>query len=155
MATLHHIYRPPFLPVLALVFAAAVLAASAITWGMAFFGLPVPGVFSFTFLKLLCVFYLWAVVMAFVIVQSLTATVLPEGIRGKTFLGISKTIPWGEMASVDRIGLGPARFLRLFPESGGSPLWIPLFMKGLAAFREEARMYIGAKHPLFPFASEG
>lgn len=155
MATSHHVYRPPFLPVLALVFAAAVVAACVITWGMAFFGLPVPGVISFTFLKLLCVFYLWAVVMAFMIVQSMTAAVLPEGIRARTFWGVSRTIPWGDMASVDRIGLGPARFLRLFPESGTSPLWIPLFMKSLAAFREETRTYIGAKHPLFPFASEG
>ena len=143
-----HKYAPSFIQVLLAVFVFGCVCGMLFTAVLESLSRPIPGILSFTFLKILSIIYLWAMICAFVLAQTLAVHVTQAGIRARTFWGVSKSLDWSGIARVERVGFAWLGFLRLHPEAGGGPLWVPLFLKNREGFRAEALSHVSAAHPL-------
>lgn len=141
-------YRPPFILVFALIFLVGSATGAILRAVLVQSGYPVPGVASYTFLRLLCIVYLWAALCALALAEYLSIRITIDGIWGRTFWGRKRFLRWDEMRAVRRTGLWPFRFLRVFTGGPRPPLWLPLFTKR----REELRDVVAARtnegHPL-------
>jgi hypothetical protein len=96
--------------------------------------------------------FAWAVAFAFVLILVVVAVfrvfVGPVGLRGYTFWGNYRTLPWDEIDSVRPINLLGLRFLRVRGVGGGLPVWLPLFLADMPRFRTAVRDLAGDDHVL-------
>lgn len=143
-----HAYRPPFFPVLMVFFVLATLCAALATYALAEMGFEMPGVLSYAFLELVCLFYVWALVCAGVAIWYMTVRLSGDGIEGRTFWGNKRKIGWYNVSDARPIRPGFGRFLRVYSAAGGPPIWMPLFVKRRKALYAELVAYAGPEHPI-------
>ena len=141
-------YAPSYFRVLAAVFLFGCVCGALFTLLLGTTSQSIPGVASFTFLKVLSIVYLWAMICAFVLARFLAVHVSLSGIRARTFWGASKTLGWAAISRAEVTGIPWLGFLCLYPEAGGSPLWVPLFVKNRERFRDDVLSHVDATHPI-------
>lgn len=106
------------------------------------------GLVSYTFLRVLCVVYLWALVCTVAIRQGMSIRMGAGGIRGRTFWGRNRFLAWEDMNRSTRLGIAPLYFLRVTTNAAGPPMWVPLFLGQRERFRAELVEYAGVSHPV-------
>jgi hypothetical protein len=141
-------YRPAFIWLFLAVFAAGAVSGALVSLVLQGFGYTLPGVISYTFLRLLCIIYLWAAAATLLLMWTFTVCVTSEGLHGRTFWGTTRFVPWDDVLVVRLAGMPPFRFLRVFSADGGAALWAPLFMKRRADFIAELRHRAGPANPV-------
>lgn len=144
-------FKPSFLPLFLILFGLGTATGAVLTAGLTGLGYALPGVVSYTFLRLLCIIYLWSAACAFLVARVLTVRVTPEGIYGRTFWSRARFVAWEDIITVRVIGFPPTRFLRLFSGDGGAPLWMPLFIKQRDQWHASILECAGEGHPLRTF----
>ncbi len=135
-------FRSSFLPVFAIVFAAATaafLASALYRHGLAGFGSRLWLAVALT-AGICLALTLFAVALFPVYVG-------PAGLRAYTFWGNYRTVPWADAATVGRFNLLGLRYLTVTPPAGGR-LYVPLFLSDMAGFRAKVREFAGAAHPV-------
>ncbi len=142
------VFRPAYLPLFAGILVAGTICCALITVGLQLSSYRLPGVFSFSFLRILCIVYLWATVCAAIIVWVLSVRVSSSGLKGRTFWGNACTMAWQDVESAARTGVPGLRFVRLFSFRGGAPMWVPLFLKNAAEFRVRVFDSVSETHPI-------
>ena len=141
-------FRPSFAVILGLLLVLGALSAAVMTRILQESGAVGPSVWSLTFLRILLIIYLWAMVCTVFVVWTFSVRVGVEGIHGRTFWGQARSLKWADVITVRRIGPWPFRFLRLFSKDGGAPLWMPLFVKRRKRLQDRIVMHTAAGHPL-------
>lgn len=106
------------------------------------------GVVSYTFLRILCIVYLWALVCTLAIRQGMSIRIGVRGIRGRTFWGRNRFLAWEDMNRSGRLGIAPIRFLRVTTNAAGPPMWVPLFLGHGKRFQSQVAEYAGENHPV-------
>lgn len=127
-------FHPPFIYVFVRVFLFGLLVGAALTFAVRITGMTAIGVVSWTFLQLICILYIWAVVSALVLIKMLAVRVCADGIWGMTFWGSRRFLPWDVLTDVRPLTLWPLRFWRLYPLDGTAPVWVPQFLKNREGF---------------------
>lgn len=129
-------FRPSVLFVMACTFVLGSVASAGFCEVLRLFGREAPAVFSYAFLWLLCILYLWSMGWAVAVSRALTVRISPEGVYGRSFWGRRARVSWQDVASVKTASLWPMRFWVVFPSNEGAPIWIPLFVKDKEKFRD-------------------
>lgn len=142
------VFRPAFLPIFFAVFLAGAVCCAVLTVILDFADYRLPGVISYTYLRILAIVYLWAMVCAVLIVWVLSVRVSSAGIRGRTFWGTACAIDWQDMKSAVPTGFPGFRFLRLYAFQGGAPMWVPLFLRKRDEFRARVLSSVSDSHPI-------
>ena len=106
------------------------------------------GLVSYTFLRILCIVYIWALACAVAIRQGMSIRIGARGIRGRTFWGRHRFLVWEDMNRSRRLGIAPLRFLRVTTNAAGPPMWVPLFLGQRKRFRSQVVEYAGEGHPV-------
>lgn len=106
------------------------------------------GLVSYTFLRILCVVYLWALMCTVAIRQGMSIRIGARGIRGRTFWGRPRFLSWEDMNRSRRFGIAPFLFLRVTTNAAGPPMWMPLFLAHRKRFQTQLAECAGANHPV-------
>jgi hypothetical protein len=62
-----------------------------------------------------------------------------EGIRSYTVFGVYRSVEWAQIARIEAVSVVGIRYARVYLEEGGSPIWIPEFLKNRDAFLAQLR----------------
>jgi hypothetical protein len=78
-----------------------------------------------------------------------TILVTRDGIRGHTFWGVARFIPWNEIKIATPINFIVVPYVRIHSKRGGKPIWLPLFLTDRAGLSKAIRRFASAENPLF------
>ncbi len=129
-----HVYQPGFLLLFTPIFLFGAAVGAGLTMALHAMGHLGYGVVSYTFLQLLCIIYLWAVVGAYIVAKATAVKLTDDVIRGRTFWGRARSLEWPNVSDMRPLNIMGFRFLRIYPKEGGAPLWVPLFVRKKAEF---------------------
>lgn len=142
------LFRPAFIPLFLGTFLAGTLCCALITLILEALGYQLPGVFSFSFLRVLAIVYLWAMFSAATVAWMLSVRIDANGLQGRTFWGNNSQMNWQDIEQVRRTVVPGIRFIRLFSRNGGAPMWVPLFLRDRETFLRRLHTYAGESHPI-------
>jgi hypothetical protein len=97
---------------------------AAFTYMLEVFGYPLPGVVSWTYLQLLCIVYVWALVCTPFCMWVLTVRVDGTAIEARTFWGRKRRVAAADITELRRRGPGPIGFWIVRDRTSQPPLWI-------------------------------
>jgi hypothetical protein len=71
----------------------------------------------------------------------------PSGIRSYNVWGLYRTVPWADVTGTGRLNILGLRYISL-KAAGRGPIYVPLFLSGMDAFRARVLGYAGPFHPV-------
>jgi hypothetical protein len=85
----------------------------------------------------------------------LTVRLGPSGIRCYNFFGLYRSLAWGDVGRADLKRFARLPYIRVWPRTGGLPLWVPLYLNDMQGFRQLVLRHAGPSNPLSKCLSDG